>query len=95
MGADRIFETLFFLFESNEKVCQQILTDFLANILVLFPRSFENGFDDHQKIIFKFLKQVLTKRFTCKIIFFLLSFTNFIIYSVASRLQKTMKLGSF
>lgn len=58
LSADHIVETLFFLFESNDKFCQQILIDFLANILVLFPRNFEDEFDVHRNIISKFLKQV-------------------------------------
>jgi len=45
--------------ESEEKLCQEILTDLLGNLLILLSGEPNHIFDQHIQIIQQFLTQVL------------------------------------
>lgn len=56
---DHIVKTLICMSESEEKLCQQILTDLLDSLLILLSGEPNHQFDQHLQIIQQFLAQVL------------------------------------
>ncbi|KAL5236081.1 hypothetical protein ACI65C_003491 [Semiaphis heraclei] len=55
---DHIVKTLICMSESEEKLCQEILTDLLGSLLILLSGEPNRVFDQHIQIIQQFLTQI-------------------------------------
>lgn len=60
LDVDHIVKALLFMSESNDELCQKILTELLASLFLLLSGEPNHKFDQHIKIIQRFLVQVGT-----------------------------------